>query len=107
MHLLIDIVSAPVPIARQSPGVSVPSEFSIIRGFLPSMIATAELVVPRSIPMTGPLIFSSLSIFSAYPLRNWDAMGVRSCVEVLKEDAPREAVCLIIRDANILQVYQR
>jgi hypothetical protein len=37
----------------------VPSEFSMMRGTLPSMTATAELVVPRSIPMTEPLTFSS------------------------------------------------
>jgi hypothetical protein len=37
----------------------IPSEFSMIRGTLPSMTATAELVVPRSIPMTEPLTFSS------------------------------------------------
>src|SRR5688572_32961813 len=29
-----------------------PSEFSMTLGFLPSMTATHELVVPRSIPMT-------------------------------------------------------
>jgi hypothetical protein len=40
----------------------IPSEFSMMRGVLPSMTATAELVVPRSIPMTEPLTFSS-----AYP----------------------------------------
>src|SRR5271156_1880330 len=39
--------------------VLAPSEFSIILGVLPSMTATAELVVPRSIPMTWPLTFSS------------------------------------------------
>lgn len=37
----------------------VPSEFSMILGTLPSMTATAELVVPRSIPITEPLTFSS------------------------------------------------
>jgi hypothetical protein len=37
----------------------IPSEFSMMRGTLPSMTATAELVVPRSIPMTEPLTFSS------------------------------------------------
>jgi hypothetical protein len=37
----------------------VPSEFSMMRGTLPSMTATAELVVPKSIPMTEPLTFSS------------------------------------------------
>jgi hypothetical protein len=36
-----------------------PSAFSIIRGTLPSMTATAEFVVPRSMPMTWPLTFSS------------------------------------------------
>ena len=37
----------------------VPSEFSMMRGTLPSMTATAELVVPKSIPMTEPFTFSS------------------------------------------------
>jgi hypothetical protein len=32
--------------------VRAPSAFSITRGWLPSMMATQELVVPRSIPMT-------------------------------------------------------
>lgn len=32
----------------------IPSEFSMILGVLPSITATAELVVPRSIPMTWP-----------------------------------------------------
>lgn len=36
-----------------------PSEFSITRGDFPSMTATQELVVPRSIPMTGPLAFDA------------------------------------------------
>ena len=40
-----------------------PSAFSIMRGCLPSMTATAEFVVPKSMPMTWPLTFSS-----AYPL---------------------------------------
>jgi len=47
----------------------------MILGFMPSMSATAELVVPRSIPITGPLTFSSLSIFSAYDLLNDELMG--------------------------------
>jgi hypothetical protein len=40
----------------------------MMRGTLPSMTATAELVVPRSIPMTEPLTFSPLP--SAYPRAN-------------------------------------
>ena len=32
--------------------VRAPSEFSMTRGYEPSMIATHELVVPRSIPIT-------------------------------------------------------
>lgn len=51
----------------------VPSEFSMMRGTLPSMTATAELVVPRSIPMTEPLTFSSPP--SAYPRTNLEAIG--------------------------------
>nr|POE88001.1 hypothetical protein CFP56_11230 [Quercus suber] len=54
-----------------------PSEFSMILGDLPSMTATAELVVPKSIPMTWPLTFSPSLTFSAYPLRNCDVMGAR------------------------------
>jgi hypothetical protein len=34
-----------------------PSLFSITRGLPPSMIATQELVVPRSMPMTLPMVF--------------------------------------------------
>lgn len=37
-----------------------PSEFSITLGVLPSITATQELVVPRSIPMTLPLTVSDL-----------------------------------------------
>jgi hypothetical protein len=36
--------------------VLTPSEFSITLTFFPSMIATQELVVPRSIPITLLLI---------------------------------------------------
>ena len=53
----------------------VPSEFSMMRGCLPSITATAELVVPRSIPMTEPLTFSLDS--SAYPRTNDEPKGVR------------------------------
>lgn len=51
----------------------IPSEFSMILGALPSITATAELVVPRSIPMTWPLIFSSAP--SAYVLLKDEVMG--------------------------------
>src|SRR5215207_2257135 len=37
-----------------------PSEFSITLGVLPSMTATQELVVPRSIPMTFAISFTLL-----------------------------------------------
>src|SRR6056297_3680897 len=37
--------------------VRAPSEFSITRAWLPSMMATQELVVPRSIPMTLDMFF--------------------------------------------------
>ena len=40
--------------------VRAPSAFSITRAWLPSMMATQEFVVPRSIPMTLPM-FRSLS----------------------------------------------
>lgn len=64
-----------------------PSEFSMILGFMPSMSATAELVVPRSIPITGPLTFSSLSIFSEYALLNVELMGALYAEERREEVA--------------------
>lgn len=45
----------------------------MMRGCLPSITATAELVVPRSIPMTWPLTFSVDS--SAYRLTNDEPRG--------------------------------
>src|ERR1700730_5659475 len=39
--------------------VRMPSEFSMTFGVLPSMTATHEFVVPRSIPMTLPIVFTS------------------------------------------------
>ena len=36
--------------------VRMPSAFSITRGVLPSITATQELVVPRSMPMTLPMV---------------------------------------------------
>lgn len=40
--------------------VRAPSEFSMTRGVLPSMMETQLLVVPKSIPMILPMIYSSL-----------------------------------------------
>jgi hypothetical protein len=73
---------------RASKKSVLPSEFSIIRGVAPSITATAELVVPRSMPMTCPLTFSPSLNFSAYPLRNCDAIGVLKADD-LKEDVAR------------------
>src|SRR5262245_15590268 len=47
--------------------VRAPSEFSITFGDLPSMTATQELVVPRSIPMTLPIfcpLFGGRSVWA-------------------------------------------
>ena len=44
-----------------------PSEFGMTVGSPPSMTATTELVVPRSIPMILPIFVSSLSVTGAYP----------------------------------------
>ena len=41
--------------------VRAPSAFSITRAWLPSMMATQEFVVPRSIPMTLAMSLKSLS----------------------------------------------
>jgi hypothetical protein len=37
--------------------VRAPSEFSMTLGLPPSMMATQELVVPRSMPMIFPMMF--------------------------------------------------
>src|SRR6202451_483817 len=41
--------------------VRIPSAFSMTFGVLPSMTATHEFVVPRSIPMTLPMVLNPLS----------------------------------------------
>src|SRR6185436_2050230 len=46
--------------------VRAPSEFSITLGLPPSMIATHELVVPRSIPMIFAMGFSLIQVFVRY-----------------------------------------
>jgi hypothetical protein len=40
--------------------VRAPSEFSMTRGVLPSMMETQLLVVPKSMPMILPMIYSSI-----------------------------------------------
>src|SRR5258708_38220796 len=49
-----------------------PSAFSMTFGFLPSITATQELVVPRSMPMTLPMVCPLASGRSAGPLRHPD-----------------------------------
>jgi len=78
----------------------------MMRGTLPSMTATAELVVPKSIPMTEPLTFSSPP--SAYPRVNMAGAlkaGVRRAAEAARGknyDEVRE--CQVCLDAcNCLQ----
>ena len=89
-----------------------PSAFSIIFGVLPSRIATAELVVPisllvgqsyqwseeclnvpRSMPITWPLTFSSPPV--DWYRANDDARGERVKEEREKEDAVRGSYRLI------------
>ena len=64
--------------------IDLPSEFSMMRGTLPSMTATAELVVPKSIPMTEPFTFSSPP--SAYPRAKAGALkaGVRCAADATR-----------------------
>src|SRR3954463_2492353 len=45
--------------------VRMPSEFSMTLAFLPSITATHEFVVPRSIPMTFPMVLISLFLRQA------------------------------------------
>jgi hypothetical protein len=42
--------------------VRAPSEFSITRGVLPSMMETQLLVVPRSMPIILPMMLSCFSV---------------------------------------------
>jgi hypothetical protein len=39
-----------------------PSEFSMTFGMVPSMIATQELVVPKSMPTTGPVLTDDTTV---------------------------------------------
>ncbi len=48
--------------------VRVPSAFSITLTVLPSMIATHEFVVPRSIPMILPIFITLLTLIAAHPV---------------------------------------
>lgn len=82
-----------------------PSEFSIIRGDLPSMTATAEFVVPKSIPMMGPLTLPlSALVSSAYPLRNCDVIGARYADD-LKVDVARGTACFDVSlDARVMRL---
>ena len=54
-----------------------PSLFSITRGLPPSMIATQELVVPRSMPMTLPMMFRSAQFCRAPSGRLWPCIWGR------------------------------
>src|SRR5262249_11549911 len=56
--------------------VRMPSEFSMTLGLFPSITATHELVVPRSMPMTLPMSKTSLVGRSAGPFRH-PGEGVR------------------------------
>src|SRR6266852_8753789 len=58
--------------------VRIPSAFSMTFGDLPSITATQELVVPRSIPMTLPMDLSSRFGRSAGPLRHPDGTFANS-----------------------------
>src|SRR5436309_13210990 len=56
--------------------VRAPSEFSITFGVAPSMTATQELVVPRSMPMTLAILVPHVSRDREAPKRPGDGCGV-------------------------------
>lgn len=73
----------------------------MILGVLPSMMATAELVVPKSIPITAPLTFSSV---------DWKRAKLGAAV-LLKKPAERVALgscgsqyCVCARRASKLEM---
>lgn len=74
----------------------------MILGLAPSISATAELVVPRSIPMTGPLTFSPSSplMFSAYPLLNCVDTGVLNAGD-LNVEVARGTACMRLLDVLV------
>ena len=91
----------------------VPSEFSMMRGVLPSITATAELVVPKSIPITEPLTFSLES--SAYLRTNderrgdvkagtrWKAEAARGKNYDAVSVGPKSCNMCILTDRDILE----
>lgn len=63
------------------------------------MRATAEFVVPRSIPITGPLIFF---LSSAYPLRNCEVKGALKVEARGTTDVARGNIC---RKSKLVTLY--
>jgi hypothetical protein len=81
----------------------IPSEFSMMRGDFPSITATAEFVVPRSIPMTEPLTFSLES--SAYLRTKDEARGdLKAAAGARKLEAARGRKVRDNLEGNILAV---
>jgi len=79
---------------------AIPSEFSIIRGWLPSITATAELVVPRSMPIMGPLTFSPASFtFSVVAHLRCNPIGALYADD-LKVGAARGTACAEVSDCS-------
>lgn len=71
------------------------------------MTATAEFVVPRSIPMMGPFTLPlSALVSSAYPRRKCDVKGARYADD-LKMDVARGTACFDVSlDARVMGVEE-
>src|ERR1700722_17691536 len=72
-----------------------PSLFSITRGLPPSMMATHELVVPRSIPITFAMSALRARVYQNRdglgPLRRGGFRGFQGTLGLLRYDNPRRA----------------
>ena len=71
------------------------------------MTATAEFVVPRSIPMMGPFTLPlSALVSSAYPLRNCDVKGARYADDLKVDVARGTAYFDVSPDARVMAIEE-
>src|SRR5580698_3237600 len=81
--------------------VRAPSEFSITLTELPSMIATHELVVPRSMPMILPIFTNLLTLIAAVgclvPIwRQGNPPSIQTCTQ-------HKCVCIVFKTLNAMR----
>ena len=80
--------------------VRAPSLFSITRAVLPSMTATHELVVPKSMPMTSPVTFSRPRVEEENGAAQHGRVSVVDCTGREREETETGEEGGKVRDGN-------